>query len=855
MKHIQILFLLFISFSMAHSANSFLPDESDTVSNLSEFNVTTTPNTNDSTMFIMYDGNSSTELYSPSTEVLQEIDKFGNSAPDRNISAFSVQNLKGLSDSMKGKYATQGSALFQKLGKSFGGINTKDMNTLKREYIIAEDANSSEARAIKFNEDFYTRTRSLIANLKIISCYVTRKLVNSYYCPLPGMENSFFKGGGVKDSKDDAKEACEELCDIPVSCLHKSMNKDVESISNTNPKLLDGSNSIEIVVDNGMLGEFVEISIANKYQYDENITFDSNEYNATKALEVLKDTNHGVKIDLSYIDEDGSYRKLLTSYDCKLDDISNLYKIYLPGVRTTKIKIDFYKPYQIVRQTAKTQEDEKLESKLEKVKLKYIGNEWWFCPEIHFVANAANCSGTIEAVSIGSQVYSVCVTEARQKQEPKYGAFYSQSACEAACRSREECVPTYKHLSNIDPYNLPESLRDIEIGCVDEPSNTSCTDALCLEKFSEDAMPYLEKSWTNDDEVKITVSSGIPSQDTVRPRIDIQGGLSANGDEQLRKESSIREMSEISYMNMLQNETYDLSKYSVSTNIPMRSSYDILSDGAGSGALLWNLKPNSHDVGDGNTYYFYSVFDVSSSFTPNAPSLADNGTINPRLDRTVLIKTAFGYKIIRRAQNVAIQLTSSEGFLQWYDTPTTIVDNYETFNGIGFSSYDVNSLAEYFSSYQFTGVNNYETFNLYSSLESLIQTPGVLFKDQTSQGNGRFFTRVYDGIPSEAFSSYFNGIVVYGVYSKDKLTYKELADMTLNIAGSKYAVYSTKNKLNKGSISSDGIYNTKKVQMFISGNPNNMNVNIDFTPSSKEEGKRTFIYMLLFDENSTQGSN
>ncbi|WP_294961512.1 hypothetical protein [Sulfurimonas sp.] len=856
MKHTQILFLLFINYYLTCFGYDFLPDDSVIANNLSEFNTSTTPNASDSTTFTKYDSNTSIESLSISTAIEQITDEFGNSESDSNVSSFSVQDLKGFSDSNKGKYATKGSALFQTLGESFGGVNTGNMETLTREYILAEDVNSSESRAIQFNEDFYAKARSLIANLKTISCYATRKLVNSYYCPLPGMEDSFFKGGDAKDSKENAKEACEDLCDIPVSCLHKEMNKDIETVTETTLELIDDSVSLEIEADEGMLGEFIEFSIENKYQYDDNITLDSDEYNATKALEILQDSNHGVKIDVSYMDSNSSYRKLLTSYDCKLNELTNDYKIFLTGIRTSKIKIDFYKPYNFINKAAMVQEDEKLKSNLIKVKLKYSGNEWWFCPEIHFVSSSASCSGEIESVSIGSQVYSVCVTEARQRQEPQYGAFYSEASCQSACRSVEDCVPTYKHLTNIDPYNLPASLNDIEVGCVDEATNTSCTDALCMEKFIADDMPYLEKSWINDDTVKITVSSGIVSQDTVRPRIDIEGGISANDNEQLREESSIREMSEISYMNMLNSDTYDISQNKVSTNIPMRNSYDILSNGSGEGSLVWNLKPNSHDIGNGNDYYFYSLFDISSNYIPNAPNLADiNGTINPRLDRTIMLKTESGYKIIKKIENAAIQLTSDDGTLKWFVTPTSIVEKFETFNGIGFSSFDENSNAESFASYQFTGDKNYETFILYDSLEVLVETPGVLFLNQTSQGNGRFFTRIYDGTASDTYSSYLNGIVAYGIYSKEQLSYKNLVDVTIGTIDSLYAVYSTKYSLPKGEIASDGTYNTEKVQMFIGGSPNNMNVNVTLTPNSNEEGKKTFIYMLLYDENSTEGSD
>jgi hypothetical protein len=763
--------------------------------------------------------------------------------------------LKGFSESRRGKYAVRGNTLFESLKGSLGEIKTNDMNTLKQDYILSSEANSSEARAILFNKNFYTRTRSLMANLKTVECYATRKMTNSYYCPLAGQENSYFIWGGLAQSKDASKDACEDLCSIPVTCMSKNMNKDINVILKGSPEVIDGTNSIVLNVDDEMLGEFIELAISNTYQYDENISIGTSDYNLTKAVEILQKSKHRVKMDLSYLDEDGSYKKLLSSYNCSLNDISISYKIYLPRIRTSSLKIDFHTPFELVKDSKK-ELDVNLESTLESISIKYIGNEWWFCPETHFVTSASQCGGEIKTVSIGSEAMSVCVTESRRSREPVYGAFYSESACQNACQSQKECVPTYKHMSNLDPYNLPESLRDIEIGCVDTPSNTSCTKELCVQKYADDVMPYLEKSWTNDDKIAITVSSGIPSKKYARPRIDVQGGLSANGDADLRKKASIREMSEISYFNMINSETYEIASHNVGVNIPARNGYELMQSGMGSGSLVWNLKPASFDINNAQSYYFYSLFEVSSNFVPNAPSLANlEGAIEPRLDKTIILKTSSGFKVIHRTQNAAIEKYETDGTRKWYDTPSVSISNYETFLGVGFAGFDENSNAESFKSSLFTGATNYESIPLYLSIEQLTSVMGVLFTSQSSQGNGRFFTRIYDGAEDLRYASSFNGLTAYALYSKDRLTYKELVEKTIGDISGKNAIFSTKHRVSSGSLLSDGVYNSKKVQMFIGGRPDKMSVNVDFEPSAKEEGKRTFVFMLLFDENSTVGGN
>jgi hypothetical protein len=91
--------------------------------------------------------------------------------------------------------------------------------------------------------------------------------------------------------------------------------------------------------------------------------------------------------------------------------------------------------------------------------------------------------------------------------------------------------------------------------------------------------------------------------------------------------------------------------------------------------------------------------------------------------------------------------------------------------------------------------------------------------------------------------SIISNLKVYGIYSETQLSYNQL----LNSLTSSNAYYSTFTKFPK-TIYNDGQYINGKVKLFIAGKPNNMSVNIDFSPDSKEEGKKTFIFMLLYKE-------
>jgi len=854
MKYTLMLLLLL---SANLYTQDFFPKTNVPTDMLGDFNISTSPSTRSNNLY--HESNVTDEINITSEAVNIVRDSYGSSGLDNNVSAVNMRTLMGYSEASKGSYGARGNTLVNTYKKNFDGMNTNDLNSLSREYILS-DVNSSEGRAADTSRRFFEKARSLVANLKSISCYATRELVNSYYCPLPGMENSFFKGGSKLDLKEQAKKECEDLCQTPSSCLYKEMGKDDKVDVPNSFEKLDGEKTVEISVDNAMLPDYVSFDFHNTYQYDENITVGSNEYNETKAAQEIEKLGIRVKVDVYQKDHFGNYEKVMENFGVNVKEQASSFKIHF-SQRTSGVKFHFYKPYLVNADGNYTDVPQEFEMTLDDTTLKYTDNKWYFCPEIHFNNNAADCDGEIKLLTIGATTYNVCVTDSRKKIEPMYGAFYQESTCNSACVIKRDCVPTYKHLANIDVFNLPESLKDIDIDCTGEASNTSCTKQKCIDLFIEDTMPYTEKSWTNDDEVKLTVSSGIPSSEHVRPRIDVEGGLSANGDENARKATSIREMSEISYHNMIEAGNYDISTYSISENIPKKYSHEII-NGISGKALVWNLKPSSRDVISGQQYYFYSIIEIGSSFMPNTPyNNNENGQSDMRLDKTYLLKTTTGYKIIRKKLNSAIYLdynqTDFDAVIHtgksWVDTPTDEVDTIGVFNGVGFSLYDPNTTAEHFDVKEFSLLKNYESFLIYENPESVVSTPGVLFMSQNTEGQNGDFIRVYGGTKDLLYASSLSSITVYGLYSSSQLSYQEVMDQTINLQDNSNAVFSTKFKLPAGAVVSDGEFNNPKVQMYINGEMQNMSVNVDFTPNVNEEGKKTFIYMLLFDE--TAGEN
>jgi hypothetical protein len=841
----------------------FFPDKNNTDSNNS-FIIDPKNDPNEKTSFIQYDINTTKGTDLNATLVENLVDKLGLSSFNKDLNVSKAEDLKGYVNAIKFNLPTAGNTITNQLKTKVEDFDSKDPATYSKDTILEKDDNSSAIRAIKTMDDFYDNARSRIANLKTIDCYVTRKLVNSYYCPLPSMYNSFFKGGNFKDGKDEAKLDCENLCKEPSSCLSKDMNKDKEVITEYENKLVEFNASIVIDADIGMMGKFIQLDFNSSYKYDDNISINSNDYNETIATKELNSTEHKFKFDVSYYDDTTSkYKKFLLSKTVKIKDIKSSIKIYLDIIRSPKYKINFYDTYKVDNNNSL--HDEKLVVKLSKSKLEYIDNKFWFCSSTHFVENANECEGEMKTVIIGSTTYNVCVTDAAKQREPIYGAYYSENQCKSRCKISAQCIPTYRHLTSFDPLNLPDELRDIEIGCVDSPTNTSCTKEICKQLFIEDKMPLVEKSWTSDDNIKVTVANSVQQSGLVRPRIDIEGGLSANGDAEQRKLTSLREMSEISFANMLETNTYNISAQAIKEAIEKKSAYEKIDNDDGY-SIAWKLKPNSFDIDDDVVNYLYTIIEVDTQYRPMYGNYETKDGIQSGLtdanimllDKVYILKTSTNFKIIKRINNYQGKFKNIICTPQTIDGTTSNVctssykwgpiDAYtnsitKTFLYDDYVDYDLNSKAEYFQSLKFTSDKKFEIFSIFNSTKQIGSIPGVLFKSQLSANRGSSFQRIYDGSDNILEQSIISNLKIYGIYSKSQLTYTEI----LNLLNSSNAYYSTLIKYPKVIIN-DGSFINKKVKLYIAGKPEKMSVNIDFSPSSNEEGKKTFIFMLLYEE-------
>lgn len=784
-------------------------------------------------------------------------DKMGMRAIASDFNLTNEEDLKGYIDSINFQVPSIGNSIGDQLRKNVDRFNSEDTESYTQDAILDKDLESVDSRAIMVFENFEASVRSRLANIAKVECYVTRKLANSYYCPLPTRDNSFFHGGDFKDSKEEAVKACEKICKEPSTCISKDINKPVEKIvEDINLRIVGDSQYLEIPIDELMSLNYIQLDFAIKYQYNDNIAVESEEYNASVALEEIKKYDRGLRLDVSYWDYEAlEYRQFMTSKKVTISDSQVSMKIYLPSSKVGKIKYQFYSPY-VQLSASNYSVDDKLQLTLVSSRVKYKDNKYWFCPLTHFVSNIDQCKGEVEVLSVGATTYNLCKTTTTLRRESRYGAFYTEQDCSNKCLLKGNCVPTYRHLESINPLNLPDSIKDIEIGCVESPTNTSCTKEICEELFIADKMPLLEQSWVNDDDIKITVANSVQVEGKMRPKIDIAGGLSANDNPDARAATSIREMTELSYINMIETDTFNVSAKTINEAIPVRNANRKQTSTSGSFSVFWDMKPNSFDVDNGSTYYMYSVMEVNSIFSPrygtyNTAAGVQTGSTDLEIkiqDKTYLIKTSTGYKIIRKIENssgrfmeysscVACPKTYSWGPMNEYRNEMN-----KTFANDTFVAYDTNGEADYFTSVEFSSDKKIENNMLFSSFESLAEQEGVLIHSQTPTTNAAF-KRNYSGARVEGIESYPADMTAYGFYSKRKLSYAEV----MAFINQDNAIYSTSRSL-PAKISKDGRTAFDKVDFMISGAPNTFSVNADFAPNKNEEGKKTFIFMLLYED-------
>ena len=150
-------------------------------------------------------------------------------------------------------------------------------NFAKKEYLTKYlDKNSSTTKALNFVYNFqHSVAVNQIKKTNTVKCYITRKLNNAYYCPLPNKDSSYYVGGSAKDSKDKALETCNNDCKNKLNILKKETNKPLTVKENFNKTIHKGT-TFTIKLDDEMKVKDLNLLLSVKQQDKYEIEFSSN---------------------------------------------------------------------------------------------------------------------------------------------------------------------------------------------------------------------------------------------------------------------------------------------------------------------------------------------------------------------------------------------------------------------------------------------------------------------------------------------------------------------------------------------------------------------------------------------------
>ena len=212
----KIVYLLFL-FSFIYADLTDLPTEKSSTNliNTDEVSVSTTTNKDYNTKI------KNTKIDSTTGEVIskdinlsssnpmeygnKQVDKIFNNLKNTNTlskSSSIVNNMPGNKDFMKNPEMVTHDYI-----RNHNDSNSTVVNVLD---IVKNVNDNAIARFLKKQEK--------------VKCYISRKLVNAYYCPLSNRDESYYIGGSIKNDKNNAQIKCNRDCRNPLSVFVKDTN-------------------------------------------------------------------------------------------------------------------------------------------------------------------------------------------------------------------------------------------------------------------------------------------------------------------------------------------------------------------------------------------------------------------------------------------------------------------------------------------------------------------------------------------------------------------------------------------------------------------------------------------------------
>ncbi len=757
--------------------------------------------------------------------------------------------------------------------------------------------------------DIITQELTNRINGSKIKCQISRELVPSYRCPLPGKDGTQYPGSPNmaeirKVNIEEAKQDCNNDCWTDpgtLSCVGQKVinSKDINLNIPSDGIVLTPWNETtsEITVTLTSLMPVNSLTLNVEMLKPANTQMTDAEW-----LAFVQDS--GFKFRYSVLEVDTNIPDLppVTIIDREQFQIRSLSsELTIPINRAMNgLKIKIWKPY-ITPNILEAYKYEPLFTKLsteggvikvKKAKAEYSSDSYYFCQAMQMVASPSECLGgdIAEFVTGDDQFNYLCNADSKKiGPEPTWGAFYSEESCKFACVMHKECQPTYRHYSA--GYGSEGVLYKAKIGCVDDQvNNKNCSDTLCQTLFENEAeRPINEMIVANDDTFIYTIRNKVLTN-YPRPKIDLAAELASAPDYGAIFEN---EEKDSAYMYMINNVTYNRIMYRVGTESPFNMAYHKEPNGLNGSVYSVDLKPNSFDYDSGNTFYIYSIAKVIEAYAPiagtwylNDHDITATQTYIQWRDYTYLIKTGLNqgeWKTFRK-EEFSEYLVNNDAYvlyedgsvgqyqtIDWVKTPQYQVKRFVNYNEIDntFINFDANSEASYFTTTKFESSQDFYRYNITNnSTADFFETKGSVIRDQRAINHDTWFEKIYNQPATYVYKGNPQDINLYLVYSKTKLTYDQLMkeiEGNCSVANgpcysdirykelpenNKWGFYNLLNSrlFRSDLIKYDGELNNN-IKTLIMGTKDKQTVSVDWDPSVSEKGKKIFKFIFLYDDN------
>lgn len=758
-------------------------------------------------------------------------------------------------------------------------MQSKRGDQLKKEYIYSQYGGTQEVVDMQKIDNLQDRLFATAAKPNTIRCYAKRKLIPKYYCPLNGMSFGARVGGSPDDDMDAVKRKCNSFC--------KTESLGCRSVQIGAEKFIPASNAI--VFD----------TTSSNTMTTQTIQFDLNPKQKLKWVKysyLIEWSEYA--IDHNLTDRNATFEFLTSAYrleqeqdpSAQMSLVSDRYPYQTSSIygetamhtfdMAAKGMLMFYPPKLIKKGPFLNLELKDVVKKITftGVDIQYVDNRYFFCGASQVVNDpSTECKdGIVYDVNATDGFYRICRSSSvPHGPEPEYGAYFTQTECDQACQQKADCVETYE-----DYQNLTDNERyKVQVGCISDVLNSSCTDDMCKKYFEARTMPMEERVYSRDGGVSLTVQSGVQVPGVIRPKIDIAAELAAaqSSDPSAYEALFAQAKKDGAYQEMISKGTYNYSKHTVGEGEPFEYAVRIVKpqnqtgnyysvNTVGQNEIWWKLKPASADI-DNTNKHLYVVAKIEDVFTPASGTFTsaavDNttqtvGSTNPTGTSTASQNLYKDILYAYMGPNNSVKPFYLKEYAEvqggglavqtWADNQTNRRDWYVAYDPATDTMIAASrdEPGRVFTDKQFGGNVNYEEIKVISDTKQTFKTSPALLQSQQVVNQGALPIKHYMQYSSGTTGMMAN-VTFYGIYSSDTLTNSQIMQMVEQ--GDMYKFYNMLSAdKNKQSISGDGIMQSKNVKIFIKGNPSNMTVSTELNPNIEEEDKDVTLFMFLFQK-------